>query len=54
VKVNSENIKVTEVLQNFIDWFVESSMILSGYTHTASATMSSKYVSEKNHAGVDC
>ncbi len=33
---------------NFIDWYVEPSMTLSGYTQTASVTKSSKYVSEDN------
>jgi hypothetical protein len=34
---------------NFIDWYVEPSMTLSGYTQTASVTKSSKYVSEDNN-----
>ncbi|UJR22762.1 hypothetical protein I4U23_025794 [Adineta vaga] len=49
-----DNIYVYYLLDLAENWYVESSMILSGYTHTGSMTMSSKYVREIINYTGDC
>jgi hypothetical protein len=48
-RVNLKNYFSNEYLTNSsLDWYAESSLIFSGYTHTASSTESSKHVRKTN------